>query len=861
MYRRCRYRLGFTLLEILISIALLGVGLSAIFSLFPIGIHAAKQTVDGTRAAVLADTARSELMVSQVQIGVTNRGSSYFDGEWCNAPSGSFYYPYDMRYFILPVYEYYDAGGDLVKRVLFDDRRMVPIRLAGTFSGGHTINVSQASLTRDCERLAYFLDTDDVFSPWRVTMRVRGRDYVLDTVNFGAGLSIASLVVDPAGPQLPTYAADAPFDIHLPVAMKEPPMDVAQEWAGGKARFSEPNPYTIDHAADTRKIANCLSEGGWISVRGDWYRVAAFDGDHITLDSSQPLPPAHDTQFDVVLPVADFSQATALANDPADPWDDTLDVPVPSSAGTAAQAAQAAFFESGAQVEVVLDGARGCFDPANAANPDTRTIFDCTQVNPDTAGFIVAGNFIRVEGVDYEIASSYDSVAGAFSIVGPVPALGSDKYFNIVLGYKPALGQVPHVARFPVRQHVRQAGAPGPNGCPIVSFVMGCDTNGNLPQDFIPIGAGALAHPVHVLPANRTQFCYQVAITQRGIVANLDRTSPWVTAPDIASPSPTSPALPSIPYPVLDYVCATFNPIQVSTYRIFVPPAGKDLNPNWMSNYAVKRDIIDTDTDGARLKVHPHPPFSGQDVPFYIWDRNLIGMPMVIGTASYNKPSGRCTFLTMNANAAYLTPGTVILVNYLDDKSKPQTDSFTVDYNFNPTNGWIRWKSGMKSNGTPVTLSVAPSGLIGPPDGNPPHARGTWTHGSNAVKAVYPNQWGSFELGPSTGFPESPDADARCNIEAGDYLEPPDGGNWYTIVAVRHNKDAGRDYILLDRAYTGPTTADFSSRYATPLNKTFSAQVTVFRNYGVQPLRDTVDSLSAAKAAAFGYDAVGNASP
>ncbi len=599
---------------------------------------------------------------------------------------------------------------------------------------------------------------------------------------------------------------------------------------------------------------------------GDWYHVVDADANQVRLDATEPLPPSVAALFSVVLPVADMSAALPMANDAANPDDDTLVVPlVRGTDCVAGSAPQTAYLETGAEVEVVADGARGTFDPVDASNPDSHTVFDVTDINPDTIGLIEPGNFIRTGGMDIEIASGYDSTSHSFELMESVPAMGVGCYFNIVAGYKPGINQTPQVARFPVVDVTR---SPAGAGCApaVTSFEVGCDHNGNLPTDFVAMGAGALSMPVHVLPKNASQFCYQVAVAQRSIVGNLDRTQGWIKAPDTAAPTYKSPKMDPVPFPVDDYVFAMWNPVQVPPYRVFIPPAGKDFNPNWMSNYAVKRSIVGIDHGGAWLETHPHVPFSGENVPFYIWDQNGIGDPAFVATASYDKPSGMLTFLTLTSAAPFLCPDVAVRLSYLDDKHKPQTDVTTLDYDFDPGTGRLLWKKNVKTDGGAVEIHLAPCGDLGPPDGNLSHLRGAWVHGSNTVEAVYPHAWynantgGTFDVQLS-GFTQSHDAEKRINIDVGDYLEPPDGSNWYTVSAIRHAESAGRDTIVLDRPYTGPTDLDFSSQYATPLNKTFAAQVTIFRNYSVTPLRDAAGNLSSAQAAAFGYDAAGASDP
>ena len=53
---------GFSLLEILIALAILIVGVAAIVNVFPVGLHASKRAADFTSAAILAQEKMAELM-------------------------------------------------------------------------------------------------------------------------------------------------------------------------------------------------------------------------------------------------------------------------------------------------------------------------------------------------------------------------------------------------------------------------------------------------------------------------------------------------------------------------------------------------------------------------------------------------------------------------------------------------------------------------------------------------------------------------------------------------------------------------------------------------------------------------------
>ena len=53
---------GFTLLEILIALAILMIGVASVVNMFPIGLHAAKRASDFTMAGILAQEKMAELM-------------------------------------------------------------------------------------------------------------------------------------------------------------------------------------------------------------------------------------------------------------------------------------------------------------------------------------------------------------------------------------------------------------------------------------------------------------------------------------------------------------------------------------------------------------------------------------------------------------------------------------------------------------------------------------------------------------------------------------------------------------------------------------------------------------------------------
>ncbi len=53
---------GFTLLEILIALAILIIGVASVVNMFPVGLHASKRAADFSSAAILAQEKMAELM-------------------------------------------------------------------------------------------------------------------------------------------------------------------------------------------------------------------------------------------------------------------------------------------------------------------------------------------------------------------------------------------------------------------------------------------------------------------------------------------------------------------------------------------------------------------------------------------------------------------------------------------------------------------------------------------------------------------------------------------------------------------------------------------------------------------------------
>jgi prepilin-type N-terminal cleavage/methylation domain-containing protein len=90
---RARRQKGFTLIEIIASLAIIGLGLVGILSLFPVGIDASKRAGDLTNATVLAQgmidqirsaAARGDLTLSDAKMFVTARPDAFKEKAFSN---------------------------------------------------------------------------------------------------------------------------------------------------------------------------------------------------------------------------------------------------------------------------------------------------------------------------------------------------------------------------------------------------------------------------------------------------------------------------------------------------------------------------------------------------------------------------------------------------------------------------------------------------------------------------------------------------------------------------------------------------------------------------------------------------------
>ena len=212
---------GFTLLEILIAIALLAIGMVTIFTLFPIGILAIKGTVEGSRGTQIARSARSELEARRVDMAVNRGAARYYTDTDQYFPAGPWQYPSSLSAFDDCVYQFMQSGV-LRRRVVFDDRTMVPIRLTGAFTGANSVSVVQTSITRESDWLKYFYDfTGNTFAPWDILLRVydpatqRLKVWLLTGMALAPPASatsddIMTLTVDTSGGvNLPTFGANS----------------------------------------------------------------------------------------------------------------------------------------------------------------------------------------------------------------------------------------------------------------------------------------------------------------------------------------------------------------------------------------------------------------------------------------------------------------------------------------------------------------------------------------------------------------------------------------------------------------------------------------------------------------------------
>lgn len=867
-----RHKCGFTLLEVLIAIGILAIGMVTVFSLFPIALHSVKFTVDNSRGGALTESARAELTAGGAPAAILAAGARSYAGS--HVPFGPWTFPADLRTFRAPLYRYVDTTavpGVLHNRVVFDERTMVPITLNGLFTGGFTVNIPGVVQNRDTDLLEYFYDfPGSTYAPWEIYLKVRGRKYkIVDRTYGGATLSdLFTLDVDPGGPGLPNIGpTPIPFEILLPVAMKETPVDVPLEAAGAVSYFAAvaPGPYTI--VTESANIAANLVVGGWVSVEGDWYQVASVippptappttmpTSFSITLSGTDPgpAPDIAGASFRLPLPVVTFNSLAASA--------DSMPLPVVAGSGP-----QLTYLESGAWVEFVFDGAKADFFPTNTFGRDI--VLNVTDFNNDTTPFIMPGNFIRIDGHDYEIASvlqdlDLDTQVDDFRLVGTVPTYGTGRYFHIVLGYDPtAATQVPGVARFPVTSVTRGATGLGPvYGRPVTEFVVGKDVNDNLPTDLWAAAApDPFRTPVHVLPANRTSFSYQVVTEQKSSRGTFTAGSPNVDAPD-PGPGPASVDIPAIPYPpVFDRVIMNTVSSSVFSLRALSRPeaAGVALPST---------DIINTLNSNSTLVlagIGPPPAFNlTTPIPFHAWDANDFSTDFAVGQGTFVAPLtvdftpvgssliNEAIFFAPNVWVRLLEvggSGRVSVTTITSVPVPPQFNTITV------------LGAGSLAIGDVVTVSILGSPSA-PPGRNWPWGRGSFIEGSDCVVSVYTDDSPAFAPFPGNGipgrgFPYPYPSPTRFHLAVGDYIQAPTG-DWYAVKAI--HDDPGADFLILDRPYTGASNSDFFFRYVTPMPEAYNAQVVVFRNYRIQSLQDA----SPAKdlAAAFGFDVSGFADP
>ncbi len=852
MMTRGKHEAGFTLLEILIAIGILAVGLVTIFTLFPIGLLAVKDTVDGSRGGSIAHDVRSELVAERADVQIANSGALTYDMSGAVTgsffPAGPWHYPSNLRAFRDPVYQYVDAGGALHRRVVFDDRTMIPITLSGVFQGG-TVTVSAASVTRESDLLKYYYDTmTSTFAPWDIYMRVQGRDYLLTDMTFDADGNVDQL----AAAGLPDLGAAAvPFDVLLPAAMKEAPTDVPQGWAGAYADFSG-SPYAIPASTANRSLGEYLKADAWIIVGGDMFRVAT-----VTLTSGVP------TSFTLAGPQPDVN-LLGIASDPVQPFEIALPAVQFGAVTGTTQAISlldpdpattrgsyiTSYLDSGASIEVVLDGGWGAMQP-DPAGVGSQVLAVPATLNADTSGFIVMGDYLRVDGRDYEIIN----VAGTTITVNgtlPLATAASPKHFQIVLGWLTGVaGQVSEVARFPVTAVWRS----GPGG-PITSFEVGEDANGNLPFDF-GLGGLAISYPVHILPRNYSQFGWQAAFNQKAPEGVFDNAADAVTAVATGL-GPSSPAMPGVPFPV-SASDVGYNGIGI-IFRLFhltqPTSAGTHMSADVQSMGSATS--LQLSPGGAGMVI------DGDRAPFMLMDRNdFIPDPTVIDDLTAG--DGTLTSAlqvdllpaTLTDNAVFLAPG--VWVTVTDTTSGTSADGHVTG--FDPATGILGIdNSAGVAVGSPVRVRIRET--QGTPNANYPRGYGRFVFGQSIVAAT-------TGAPPHRGFPYATTETRRFHLQIGDYIQPYDPTNvpmstgWYAVTAIIDNRNGDpatdRDYIVLDRPYTG-TGGDWQFAYRSPISPIYTAQISVFRRFRTRPLyAGAVTAFARGHAAAFGWDDVAGA--
>jgi prepilin-type N-terminal cleavage/methylation domain-containing protein len=866
---------GFTLLEVLIATGILAIGLVTIFTLFPIGLLSVKEKVDGTRATALARTARSELAGMRADLRITDSLSHDLASSYMQA--GPWEMPADITAFRDGMYEYLQAGV-VHRRIVFDDRRMVPISLMGTFAPS-TITVSRGSLNRDADRLLYLYDGAG-FGTWDLYAKVRGRTYRITGVTY-TGRDLTTITVDDSGQspalppvlyQLPTTTQATPFQILFPVALKEVPVDVPQEWAGG---YYDTTTNLIDGA--NRNLNQYLLPESWVSIESadsrldnQWYQVAAVAGATMTLTVPMGTPLLTGTQrsFKLVLPVVRFSGI---------PAGDTENLAVISNGTlTGGGGPQLSMLADGAQIEIVLDGGYGDFmtvaDPVtNPSQNPFGTAVTAVAANGATSGMIVPGNFIRIGGRDYEIATAL--AGNAFTLKSTVPNLGTVRYFQIVLGYdvaKPWAYAAP--ARFPVA-NVNSNSPADAAAHRYTSIDVGRDVNGYLPSD-LGMGTGAIAanfaNPVHVLPKNVSQFSYSVALAQRDPVGTFGvPVADAVTAPNTTLIGDTAE---SYMFPGASYT--------------FAPLTDAVLGATGMTNIfgvyvlrgtATGDSHTSADLDSGNLSTQLHlmtPVAAAGNVPFHIVDRNdFIAETGVLDTELGLFTSGTYSALATTAltglNAdmeRFIVPG--VQVRVTDTASGTFVSAQITAVAYDPVTHHVISvtidNGGGLTDGVSVTMRLLQTGENGP---NRPKSVGMFTHGSSIVRALwnYPS-----DANGDKGFPYSDASPKRYNLAVGDlvHLYPSDvPDEWYAVKGINKHQTANDyDYLILDRAYEGPTTAlpvalaigtPGIFEYQTPVAEAYGAQTAAFRNYSVRSLFDTGTPPARANAAKFYNDISG----
>ena len=870
---------GFTLLEVLIAIGILAIGMVTIFTLFPIGVFAVKETVEGTRAGAIAASARAEMSAGRADMRITD-SLSYkltFDPATNSVSgymlAGPWELPSSVSVFSDCVYQYLDNGA-IRNRIIFDERTMVPLVLNGTTSAGGTVAIDPNSSCHDVDRFCLETALDQPSSPWDVFARVGQHDYrIISVATDGAEHpNILVVTVDDTGRPDPIVpGARVRVQILFPVALKDPPADVPLDWAGGMIDMGTGDISSVLPAAgrnlaqylcgDTTSAApKCPKCGdithgeGWLHVGEgpyeDWVQVSgvtltggmpskvAFADSHTGL--AGPLP------FNLLLPVVRFDPNNEDIDGAGTLHIDVI-TDAKSGLRTAGGGQQLSMLDAGASIEVVVDGGRGIFDPVTNGSTVTQV-----ESNPATDALLCPGNFIRVDGRDYEIATGLSG--GSFDLASMVPDFGPNapqdkRYFSIVLGYDSSVqGDARMPARFPVTAVVRDPATDNR----VIYFDVGKDRNGNLPTDFF-LAAGTTMpfdNPVHILPRNQSRFSYSVSFQQKA----LDGT---FTTGDVKVTAPTCPVAPQFgvgtegDYPLsADQVMQCIPPAAPApTFEGFTLFTLSSALPMALGEY--ERYTLDNNQGAALPNAlnlsAPWTPATAT-LPFHLLDDNGF---LESDVAELNVCSGTFTSgatftvtpVTIDPDTArFLVPG--VWVKVTDSAAGTFADARVIA--FDPVVPSLDIDSGgTLANGANVSVRLAQRNEFAP-NYNLPCGMGKFVHGSNVVSA----------LQPGVGFPYATASAKRYNLAVGDFIRNANdpNGEYYAVKAINTVTSPNVQFLVLDRAYVGADSVD-PFYYMSPIAEAYTAQTAVYGRYEILPLLD--DNNERAAAAQFFNDANG----